>query len=296
VAIPSYDQFISPLFLLLSAHPQGLSTKQAFELLAVQVGLTAEERETFLPSGRQRIFHNRIGWAHDRLKRDDLSLSLKRGFWCLTEKGKALRQQRPQGLTAADVERLLSLAKGEDGSADAVPTPTEHVGPEERIDIAVVELEEAVVGDLLSLIADASPGFFEVLVLDVLHAMGYGVSRAGLQNTGGSGDGGIDGIISLDKLGLDKVYVQAKRWQGTIARPAIQAFYGALAGQRASKGVFITTSDFSQGARDYAASVSGSLVLVNGRQLARLMVDHGVGVSVVRTVRLVRVDSDYFGE
>lgn len=134
----------------------------------------------------------------------------------------------------------------------------------------------------------------EHVVLDVLHSMGYGTNRSDLQRVGGGGDGGIDGIISLDRLGLEKVYVQAKRWQGIVGRPEIQAFFGALAGQRASKGVFITTSTFSAQASQYAASVE-RIVLVDGPKLAELMIDHGVGVSV-RQIRIPKIDSDYFDE
>lgn len=292
MAIPTYADFVPPLFGLLGTYPEGISNKDAYEALAAQAGLTAEEREHFLPSGRQRTFHNRIGWAQSYLKGAGLSESPKRGLWRLSDEGRMLHQKRPKGLTPADVQRILSEMKGEELGTEV--TPPAEAGPDERIDAAIVELEQAVVTDLLELIGQASPEFFESLVLDLLHAIGYGVTRADLQTTGGTGDGGIDGIISLDKLGLDKVYVQAKRWQGTVGRPVIQGFFGALAGQRATKGVFITTSDFSQEAIRYAASVSGSLVLVNGARLARLMIEHGVGISVTRTIRLVRVDGDYF--
>jgi restriction system protein len=167
--------------------------------------------------------------------------------------------------------------------------------PEERIDSAISELNDSLSEELLGIVLNSPPEFFERLVLDVLHAMGYGVSRADLDPTGGSGDGGIDGIITLDKLGLEKIYVQAKRWStGTVSRPDIQGFFGALAGKRATKGVFITTSAFSAGARDYAAQVSDSLVLVDGQQLTELMMEYGVGVTIQRTVKIGRVDSDYF--
>lgn len=294
MAIPTYEQFIPPLFALLAAHGEGVSNKVAHEQLAVLLGLTVEEQEHLLPSGRQRTFHNRIGWAQSYMKGAGLSESPKRGLWRLTDAGRALHAKRPKGLSAEDVQGILSHIKGASSELSLAEAPVVRIGPEEQIDTSVAEIEQAVVNDLLELIGQATPEFFEGLVLDLLHAVGYGVSRADLQTTGGSGDGGIDGIISLDKLGLDKVYVQAKRWQGTVGRPIIQAFFGALAGQRATKGVFITTSDFSQEAIRYAGSVSGSLVLVNGNRLARLMIEHGVGVSVTRTIRLVRVDGDYF--
>ena len=147
---------------------------------------------------------------------------------------------------------------------------------------------------ILETLGKVSPSFFETIVLDLLHRMDYGTKRDDLQRVGGSGDGGIDGVISLDKLGLEKVYVQAKRWQSSVGRPEIQAFYGALAGQRAKKGVFITTSSYTTQAIDFARSVEG-IVLVDGARLAELMIDHEVGVSA-RTVKLPKIDSDYFDE
>jgi restriction system protein len=159
----------------------------------------------------------------------------------------------------------------------------------------MAELHDSVASDLLDLIAHSSPTFFEHLVLDLLHALGYGITRADLQQVGGSNDAGIDGIVSLDRLGFEKVYVQAKRWQNTVTRPEIQSFYGALAGKRAKKGVFITTSDFSTGAREYADNVSDSIVLLDGPRLALLMIEHGVGVTH-RPLKVAQVDGDYFEE
>ncbi len=159
---------------------------------------------------------------------------------------------------------------------------------------AVNEMRRAVAAELLDALAAVSPSFFETIVLDLLHRMGYGASRTDLQRVGGSGDGGIDGVISLDKLGLEKVYVQAKRWQNTVGRPEVQAFYGALAGQRADKGVFITTSSYTPQAIEFARSVEG-VVLVDGRRVAELMIDHEVGASA-RTVKIPKFDSDYFDE
>jgi restriction system protein len=145
------------------------------------------------------------------------------------------------------------------------------------------------------LIGESSPSFFENLVLDLLLAMGYGASRGSLQRVGGPGDGGIDGIISLDRLGLEKVYIQAKRWQASVGRPDVQAFYGALAGRRAKKGVFITTSGYTREAREFANTVSDTMVIVDGARLAALMIEHGVGVSH-EPIRIARVDSDYFDD
>jgi restriction system protein len=159
---------------------------------------------------------------------------------------------------------------------------------------ALSELRSSVAGELLETLASVSPTYFESIVLDLLHRMGYGASRSDLQRVGGVGDGGIDGVIALDRLGLEKVYVQAKRWQNVVGRPEIQAFYGALAGQKAKKGVFITTSGYTAQAIEFARSVDG-IVLIDGARLADLMIENEVGVSA-RTVKVPKLDSDYFDE
>ncbi len=177
------------------------------------------------------------------------------------------------------------------------PDPVAHsatVSPDDRLEQAMRELRDATAMDLLDNLLHFSPNRFEVIVLDLLHSLGYGASRNDLQRVGGSGDAGIDGVISLDKLGLEKVYVQAKRWQGTVGRPELQAFYGALAGQKAKRGVFITTSGFTAQAIDFARSVEG-MVLVDGNRLVNLMMDHEVGV-MSRLLSIPKLDSDYFDE
>lgn len=166
--------------------------------------------------------------------------------------------------------------------------------PDERLAEAVLELRKTATAELLEYLLSASPAYFEIIVLDLLHRMGYGTNRSDLQRVGGTADGGIDGIISLDKLGLEKVYVQAKRWQSTVGRPEIQAFYGALAGQRAAKGVFITTSGYTTHAIEYARSVE-KIVLIDGVKLADLMIDYEVGISS-KIIKIPKLDTDYFDE
>jgi restriction system protein len=180
------------------------------------------------------------------------------------------------------------------GSRIADVSPTGAVSPDDRLEAAVAELRATTSAELLETLSRVSPTFFETIVLDVLHKLGYGTSRGDLQRVGRSGDGGIDGVISLDRLGLEKVYVQAKRWQNSVGRPEVQGFYGALAGQRATKGVFITTSTFTAQAVDFAKSVE-RVVLVDGTKLADLMIDFEVGVSM-RPVRVPKLDTDYFEE
>lgn len=304
MTVPTYDQFIEPLLRHLAGHADGAAITDVYEALANALKLTPEDRAEMLPSGAQAVFKNRIGWAHDRLKRAGLSSSPRRGLWKLTPEGQAFAAKH-KTLPDDELERLASvdrtsrLKPKKDATTEAPSTPTlaetdsTKASPEERIDAAVAELRESVGRDLLENIGRAPPAFFEQLVLDLLHAMAYGTDRSDLQRVGGSGDGGIDGIISLDKLGLEKVYIQAKRWKNIVGSPEIQGFMGALQLQGASKGVFITTSNFTKEARAAAVKARGSIVLVDGERLTALMIDHGVGVSH-KALRVPKVDSDYF--
>lgn len=302
MSIPSYDQFIEPILRFLAAHPDGVAAREAMEAAASALGVSEADRLVLLPSGQQPVYRNRAGWAHDRLKRAGLSSSPRRGFWALTPQGLALARQFPRlpdeevaRIATAFLEtRLRPQAEADEPGPGLAPAIAQLASPEDRLGSALQELQEAVAAELLDALARVSPAYFEGVVPDLLLAMGYGASREDLQRVGGSGDGGIDGIISLDKLGLEKVYVQAKRWQASVGRPEIQAFYGALAGQRARRGVFITTSAFTAQALEFARSVEG-VVLVDGARLAALMIEHGVGVSV-RALKVPRLDSDYFDE
>ncbi len=307
MTVPTYDRFIEPILRYLAGHPDGAPARDVHEAAAGMLQVSDDEKQELLPSGSQPIYKNRAGWAHDRLKRAGLSSSPRRGFWQLTPKGSEYALAHAEPLGQLEIEQLArdymevllrpAVGDGAPNAATLIPGVTATpatVSPDDRLGLAIVELRAAVASELLETLATVSPSFFETIVLDLLHRMGYGASRADLQRVGGSGDGGIDGVISLDKLGLEKVYVQAKRWQGTVGRPEVQGFYGALAGQRANKGVFITTSGYSQQAIDFAKSVE-RVVLIDGRRLVELMMDHDVGVSG-RTVRIPRFDSDYFDE
>lgn len=307
MAVPTYDKFIEPVLRFLASHPNGAPAREAHEAAAEALAVSDADRQELLPSGVQPIYKNRAGWAHDRLKRAGLSSSPRRGFWQLTDQGRAFLASHPGPLTLRDVEqlaigfmdvRLRPPSSGESLASPSLvqaPAPESAVAsPDDRLGQALSELRRSVAAELLDTLASVSPSFFETIVLDLLHRMGYGASRADLQRVGGSGDGGIDGVISLDKLGLEKVYVQAKRWQGAVGRPEVQAFYGALAGQRANKGVFITTSGYTSQAIEFAKSVE-RVVLVDGPRLAELMIDHEVGVSA-RTVKIPKIDSDYFDD
>lgn len=305
MSLPTYDQFIEPILRYLAANPDGVPAKEAHEAAANALKLSEEQRQELVSSG-QPTYKNRSGWAHDRLKRAGLSSSPKRGHWKLTDLGFTYAVKNPSPLPADEVERLAMAFVNVKLKAASDATPLEAeveevpvassatASPDDRLGQALKELRDAVAADLLDNLLQVSPGRFEIIVLDVLHSLGYGASRDDLQRVGGSGDGGIDGIISLDKLGLEKVYVQAKRWQNTVGSPELQAFYGALAGQKAKRGVFITTSGFTAKAIDFARSVEG-IVLVDGKKLVNLMMDHEVGVTS-RLIKLPKLDSDYFDE
>ncbi|MEP7282374.1 MAG: restriction endonuclease [Rubrivivax sp.] len=307
MTVPTYDRFVEPILRLLVSHPEGMAARAVHDEAANALGLTIPDREILLPSGSQPMYKNRAGWAHDRLKRAGLSSSPRRGFWKVTPEGISFAQQHPEHFSPELSEKLamgylgvrlrpsLDTAIPGESKAAVISTPPPAVAsPDDRLGLALAELRQSASSELLELLGTVSPSFFETIVLDLLHRMGYGAKRADLQRVGGSGDEGIDGIISLDRLGLEKVYVQAKRWQSSVGRPELQAFYGALAGQKAKKGVFITTSIYTTQALQFAKSVEG-IVLVDGSRLTELMIDHEVGVSA-RAVKIPKVDADYFDE
>jgi restriction system protein len=302
--VPSYDKFIEPLLRFLAQQPEGARAGDAHEAVANALELTAEDLAERVPSGVQPVYKNRNGWAHDRLKRAGLSMSPRMGFWKLTPQGLSFASKNGK-LKDDEVERLAnadrtSRLKPKPDAVSQTPSSPElpalgpeTASPEERIEAALAELRESVARDLLENIGRAPPEFFEGLVLRLLHAMGYGTSQADLQRVGGSGDGGIDGIISLDRLGLEKVYIQAKRWKNTVGSPEIQGFMGALHLQGASKGVFITTSAFTKDAKHAASKARGSIVLVDGAQLTAMMIEHAVGVSH-KARQIPKIDNDFF--
>lgn len=301
MSIPTYDKFIEPILRRLAAAPGDLMAREVHDAAADSLQLSPEARLLVYNSG-QPVYKNRAGWAHDRLKRAGLSASPRRGYWQLTEEGRNFAKVHPAPLDASLVEELargydhvlLRSPDRQTGGPEVLAVEPTHLSPEEQIEAALLQIRDTVAVDVLERLLQVSPTYFETVVLDLLHKMGYGASRKDLQRVGGSGDAGIDGVISLDKLGLEKVYVQAKRWKDTVSRPEIQAFYGALAGQRANKGVFLTTSSFTSQAVDFARSVE-RIVLVDGQRLAQLMIEHEVGVSLKPLFR-PELDGDYFDE
>ncbi len=305
--VPTYDQFIEPVLRYLAEHLQGAAAREVSERAADALGLSAADRALVLDSGVQAVYRNRAGWAHDRLKRAGYSASPRRGEWKITVQGLTFLANQPSPFPAEAVAAIAASWKlsrsrplGEAGAVGAIPLLPVTTGPdavntpEERLEAVLAEMREQVVADLQEALGQVSPQRFEYIVLDLLLKMGYGADRRALERMGGVGDGGIDGVISLDRLGLEKVYVQAKRWHGMVGRPDIQAFYGALAGQHAKKGVFMTTSSFTPQALDFARSVEG-IVLIDGQRLAGLMIEHGVGIAQ-RPLGLASLDKDYFEE
>jgi restriction system protein len=283
----------------LAQNPAGLQSRDIHEPVADMLQLASEQRAERLPSGGRRYRH-RIGWSLNALKAAGYAESPSPGIWRISPRGKELLTANPGRFSDSLMRRISREARKAspedvaEGASGEQPILAIQQAPEERIDSAVKEIVAAVARELLERISQAPPVFFEELVLELLHALGYGTSTTALQRLGGSGDAGIDGVISLDKLGFEKVYVQAKRWQGSVGRPEVQGFFGALAGQRAKKGVFITTSSFTREARDYGEQVSENVVLIDGARLTSLMIEYGVGVTHYREIRLPRVDGDYF--
>jgi len=297
--IPDFQSFMLPIMTLASDGAER-SLGQIRDAVAPMLGVTDEERKELLPSGTQPVFDNRVAWACIYLHRAVLLQRPKRGWYQITDRGKGVIQEAPEKIDVKFLERYKEFLEFRGKRRE--PKKPDHgeavpANPEEALEAAYQELQENLAIELIQTIKDCSPEFFERLVIDVLVKMGYGGSRkeAG-QAVGKRGDEGIDGIIKEDKLGLDIIYVQAKRWEGTVGRPEIQKFAGALQGQRARKGIFITTSAFSSDALNYVKNIDSKIILVDGQRLAELMVEHNVGVSPVSTYRVKRVDIDYFIE
>jgi restriction system protein len=298
MAIPDYQSIMLPL-LKLAGDRKEHSLREAIEALADEFKLTDEERKELLPSGRQATFDNRVGWARTYMKKAGLLESMKRGYFEITERGLDVLRQNPREIDNAFLRQFpefIEFQTPQDKKRieqDVGDTQT----PEEEIEAAYQGVRQELTTELLQTIKSCSPSFFEHLVVDLLVKMGYGGTRkdAG-QAIGGSGDGGIDGIIKEDRLGLDIVYIQAKRWDSPVGRPEIQKFAGALQGQRARKGIFITTSAFTQSAQDYVSRIDSKIVLIDGDTLAQLMIDYNIGVTTVTSYELKRVDTDYFTE
>jgi restriction system protein len=302
LAIPDFQTLMRPL-LELSSDGKDHNLREAREALASKFGLTDAELKTLLPSGRQPIFMNRVAWAKTYLQRAGLLDSPQRGHLRISNRGKTALKNAPDRITVGWLEQFPEFVefrtpnrKKQDALA-LEASEEEGQTPEEMLEEAHHKLRSELASELLDRVKKCSPEFFERLVVELLLNMGYGGSRkeAG-EAIGVSGDEGIDGLINEDRLGLDTIYLQAKRWSGTVGRPEIQKFVGALHGQRAKKGVFITTSGFSSDAIEYVRNIEPKVILIDGEQLAEYMIDFGVGVNSVNSYEVKRIDSDYFTE
>jgi len=298
--IPDFQSFLLPL-LESAGDGKEHSLREAREALANKFDLSEEDRRTLLPSGQQRVFDNRVAWAKAFLKAAGLIQTTKRAHFTITPRGVDVLKDSPPKLTVKFLKRFPEFKE-----FYSVKTPktlkdddetSEPITPHEVLEKAHQELRNELSGELMEQVKSCDPGFFEKLVIDLLLKMGYGGSkREAAEAVGGVGDGGIDGIINEDKLGLDAIYIQAKRWEGQVGKPEIQKFVGALDGQKATKGVFITTSGFSKGARDYISIINKRVVLIDGPRLAELMIDYGLGVSTKESYEVKEIDIDYFSD
>lgn len=302
MSVPDFQTLFRPLLEVLG-DGQDHEIKDIRERLATAFSLTDDDIQERIPSGQVTKLQNRVGWAATYLYRTRLIDRPRRAVYRINERGREVLTDNPDRVDLKTLSQFAELGEFRQRKqtaeiVDDQPAPSgeaEDQTPEERIDSAYRELRAALAGELLDHVFDQSPDFFEQLVLNVLHAMGYG---GGQQNAterlGKSGDGGVDGIIREDRLGLDLIYIQAKRWQNVVGRPEIQKFFGALHGQRATKGIFITTSTFSRDAASYAEDVTPRVILIDGRQLAQLMIDYGIGATETKRYALKRLDLDYF--
>jgi len=299
MAVPDFQTIMRPMLDLLSdGRKHGIHDLK--DRLAVTFRLSQEELAETIASGKQGKFANRVAWSGTHLYQAGLVCRPERAHLAITDRGRAMLSIVPQD-QRIEVAMLLQYPEyqafrtrsGGTITAEAVKFET----PEELFHGSYQQLREALAEQVKERVANCSPAFFERLVVDLLVAMGYGGTRrdAG-QVVGGSGDGGIDGIIKEDRLGLDVVYLQAKRWKDNVSRPTVQAFAGSLEMHRARKGVLITTSGFTADARDYASRIEKRIVLIDGQELAELMIDHGIGVTDIQTYTIRRIDSDYFEE
>jgi len=303
MAIPDFQTLMLPLLKVI-ADGREYRLRDVLEPLAEEFQVTDEERQHLLPSGRYPTFDNRIAWAKTYLKKAALIDQPRRAYFQITERGREVLKSAPGFINMKFLEQFPEYIAFKENSeqvetqpeiiqAETIQTET----PEELIEGGARTIRKELAGEILQRVKGCSPAFFERLVVELLVKMGYGGTRQDAGRAiGRSGDEGIDGVIHEDRLGLDVIYLQAKRWENVVGRPEIQKFVGALQGQRAKKGVFITTSDFTKEAVEYVRNIDNKVVLINGGLLASLMIDNNVGVSLAAIYEIKKIDSDYFLE
>jgi restriction system protein len=303
--IPSYEEIMLPLLKMLQDR-QEHSLQEAEDYLSKFFNLTEDERRELLPSGQQPVFRNRLGWARTYMKKAGLLTNTRRAHFMITDRGLDLLHENPKEINAQLLTRypefiefkLIRRSKENDNEKthDLIEDESRKT-PEESLEDAYQKLRSELAKEVLEVVKNCSPAFFEKLVVDLLIRMGYGGSRkdAG-QALGRTGDGGIDGIVKEDKLGLDIIYLQAKRWENVVPLKEIRDFTGALASKKAKKGIFITTSAFPASVYEFVKQVEYKIILIDGDQLANLMIEYNVGLSTVTEYQVKRIDTDYFEE
>ena len=307
MAVPDYQSLMLPLLRFAGEKKEETSTGEAVEVLAKELHLTDEDLKEMLPSGIQFTLVNRVGWASTYMKKAGLLEATRRGYYRITPRGNELLDKKPKVINVqllkqySEFLEFQQLKGTRSGDKTVEPKETPDVStatPSEALETAYENLRDELVDELLGKLKKTSPSFFERVVVELLVKMGYGGSRADAGKAiGKSGDGGIDGIIKEDRLGLDVVYIQAKRWDNNpVGRPDVMQFAGALQAQRANKGIFITTSRFTDDARSYVSQIGSKIVLIDGEQLTNLMIEHDVGVSTVSLYPVKKIDTDYFDE
>lgn len=301
MAVPDFQSVMLPL-LTFCADGKEHRNREALDALARVFDLSEDDQKALLPSGQQCVFDNRVAWARAHMKMAGLLENTRRGVFRITERGREVLGKKPKEINLRFLfqfpEYEAARNKHKENRAtvnSSASDDQERETPAERLEEAYLALRENLATEILSQLKSASALFFEKVVVEVLVKMGYGGSRkdAG-QAIGRSGDEGIDGIIKEDRLGLDIIYIQAKKWEDPISRPEIQKFAGALQGKRARKGIFITTSRFCETAKEFATNIDSKIILIDGEQLAQYMIDFGVGVATDAVYEVKRLDSDYF--
>jgi restriction system protein len=305
MSVPDFQSLMLPI-LRITSDGQEHTSSEASDLLAQQFSLTETDLRELLPSGKQPKFTNRIGWATTYLRKTKLLEGTGRGRFRITDRGLTVLRENPSRVDLKYLNRFSELAtfRGDipqeqitNGEVTEVAVEATSQTPREVLEASYQVLRREVAQELLERIKQKPPAFFERLVVELLVAIGYGGSlKDAGQAIGRSGDGGIDGVIKEDRLGLDYIYIQAKRWEGTVGRPVVQAFAGSLDEQKARKGVMITTSNFSQDARRFVDRIEKKIVLIDGDQLTQLMIEYNVGVAVEESYIVKKIDLDYFEE
>jgi len=307
MAVPDYQSVMLPLLQFAGAKKDETSTGEVIEVLAKEFGLTDEDLKEVLPSGIQSTFVNRTGWAATYMKKAGLLESTRRGYYRITSRGQELLKKQPKAINVKllkqypefrEFQQLKGTRSGDKENSSRTTIDVTTATPSEALEAAYENLRDELADELLARLKKSTPSFFERAVVELLVKMGYEGSRTDAGKAiGKSGDGGIDGIIKEDKLGLDVVYIQAKRWDNNpVGRPDVMQFAGALQAHRANKGIFITTSRFTDDARSYVSQIGSKIVLIDGEQLTNLMIEHDVGVSTVSLYPVKKIDTDYFDE